>query len=576
MKLLRVLFFFILIISIIYIGLLVKLKFKIENQEKILIEPKTIQSKRSGLLFKSINTNNWQKSSLFNNTKNEFRDNFRGKSYCDNEWEVLDDKFYFKKSAAFLFIDVKHTFIYFVARYPFSQKFNLKLMVYKKNGIENLTEINLKNVLSYKYTIYDNYGPYGLYALKAFYDVNELKSYGNINELTIKAFPFLTERKITSNSIILKIKNFRGIDGLKKEAMICQKIAYFNGNSYKDLEWWFTLNKKIGFDKIVLYNNSIANEKNFNDLFYKYKDFVEIRQMQCFPDVINNTNSYVRNIKDLTFGKIYVKGSRRVQNFYSVLVYNECFLENIDKYKYISNIDSDELIIPRLEDNFFPLKKNLRLIDEEKNRKFTIKSQCQKPILNTNPLVDYRKNLNTVVNLRDTTTIYFKNAHYLKRRVIMQIFKQFIEFYREFNFNIDKYSIYIKNLNITFTISNKEEHDYSRYLHDIYKKYLIPLYEKMESIGIPESFNRFFFIANKNSASIMGKNIFSSKTALHLSAHGHFGRSFHINYDYGHLSHFRDKIFFRNQIIPISDLYFDLNYLNCYFLKIYENYNGID
>ena len=61
--------------------------------------------------------------------------------------------------------------------------------------------------------------------------------------------------------------------------MICTKMFFLKKEDFSMLERWFTINENIGFDKIVLFNNSIPNTAEFNKLFYNYKDLVEIKQM---------------------------------------------------------------------------------------------------------------------------------------------------------------------------------------------------------------------------------------------------------------------------------------------------------
>ena len=498
-------------------------------------------------------------------------------NYCAKEWVVLNKTLFFKKSAAFLFLDVKHTFIYFVSKFKLKKNLNLKLVIFQANETQKLTEIYLKNVLSYKYKVFDNKGPYSLYALKANFDCDRLQLYGKSNEFTIEAFPYLSKKQITYEPLVLKIKKLYGDDKFKKNAMICSKIAYMNGNTYKDLEWWIQLNKKIGFDKIVLYNNSIENDPNFNYLFNKYGSFVQVKQLQCFPDVINYTDNYIRKINDLVFDLKYGRGYRRLWDFFHVLVYNECYLENIDKYKYISNIDSDELIIPRLQYGFFPSKENSILIDSEKFQTFSNFKQFQDPLPTTNLLADYSNNLKDFLNFNDSKSIYFKNVYYMPNYLIRQILDKFRILNNKANYFREPYSIFINNLTTNFTISTQEEHDYAIYLTNIYNKILMPFYEKNKLLEFPESYNRFFFLANNKTLLVRGKNLFSTKTALHLTAHLHlndyYSNYYHVLSKYGHLSHFRDKSSFQitNQTLSISDIWFDLNYFKYYFIDNLED-----
>ena len=402
-----------------------------------------------------------------------------------------------------------------------------------------------------------------------------------MNEFLIEAFPNLSDDIITKNSITLKVKNLRETDELKKEAMICSKIYELNGEDYKILKWWFQLNKDIGFEKIVIYNNTIQDSKNFDNIFTMNQNFVKVLQIQCFPNFFNS-NKFLRKISDLKFQNERDWGLRWL---FEVLIFNECYLENIDKYKYISIIDQDELIIPRMLDNFHPLEKNLILINEKNNNSnnILVKHECNAAIVNTNNFFQYKNELKKVFNFDNSKNIHFKMGYYLKDKIMRKIFKQFKEFYqksKEFN---TEYCLYVVDLdpaspfhyphNYTFKISNQQEHEYAIYLYKTYYSIMIPFYEKTNLEHLPETYNRVFYLATPSINQYQGKTIHSPKTALHLAHHTSYFLESYVNipYSYGHVSHFRDAYKFANEPISIGDLYFDLNYFNCYFAKNIKN-----
>ena len=90
---------------------------------------------------------------------------------------------------------------------------------------------------------------------------------------------------ITHNPIDLKIKNLKEKNELKREIMICSKMLNIEPKDYKMLEDWILINKKIGYEKIVLYNHSIPNEDNFNTLIYNSQDILEMKQNKFYPDI---------------------------------------------------------------------------------------------------------------------------------------------------------------------------------------------------------------------------------------------------------------------------------------------------
>ena len=526
----------------------------------------------SNLIPKFINSQNFKTNS--ENT------NFQTEAYCHNEWESLNNNIDFRKPASFLFKDMKYINIYFLSTSNADLRINLKLKIYKDKQF--LNEMGLKNVQNNRYNVYDNNGVYNLHYLKVDLDIHML--YNQIEDLLIEVFPYLSTNVITKNPINLKIKNLREKNHLKKEAMICSKIYKLDRDSYKILNWWFQLNKNIGFEKIVIYNNSIENSQNFDDVFLKHKDSVEVKQIQCFPDYIKNSNKYLRKLSDLKFNNEF---SWSLRWLFEVLLFNECYLDNIDKYKYIAMTDQDELIIPRLLDKYHPLEKNLILIKQNNIQNnqfenFLENNQCKKASLDTNHIFYYKNELKNVFKFDDSRNIHFKMGYYLKDRIIKKILTKFKEYYKTSkNFtkpclihviDLDPESEFHYPYNYTFDITNQMEHEYAIYLYNLYDKVMIPFYENSKLDKIPETYNRVFYIADKYVEKAQGKTVHSSKTSLHIAHHTsyNFG-SQQIPYNYGHISHFRDSYIFGKDPIPIRDLYFDLNYFNCYFINNLKN-----
>ena len=211
----------------------------------------------------------------------------------EDEWTVLNDTFYFKKSAAYLFKDYNYLYLYFVAKTRFAVNFNLKLKIYESNSNQHLEEIFFENLQSSRIIIWGNRdSDHGLYTLKAYFKQSEnLKKYLTRKELAIHAFPFISNQIISKNPIILKIKNKK--EKLKKDIMVCSKMLSLENKDYKILEDWIRIHKQIGYQKIVLHNNSIPNTSNFNNLFLKNQDFVVIKENKFYPDIINNSNVFI-------------------------------------------------------------------------------------------------------------------------------------------------------------------------------------------------------------------------------------------------------------------------------------------
>jgi hypothetical protein len=138
-----------------------------------------------------------------------------------------------------------------------------------------------------------------------------------------------------------------------KYAMLCVKNSYLKKDSFKTIEWWLQMNKLIGFDKIVLFNNSIANDLDSLFLNVNSKQFVQIVQMQCLPNFVNKKSTYLRHI-----GKSMTRSMRYP---FDTLAVNECYYDNLDAYNHIAVMDIDELILPRKLNTMLPLAKSTQL-----------------------------------------------------------------------------------------------------------------------------------------------------------------------------------------------------------------------
>jgi len=55
-------------------------------------------------------------------------------------------------------------------------------------------------------------------------------------------------------------------------------------NEYKHFNWWIEMNKRSGYDKIIMCNNSIPNTNEFNRILKKNKNFLHLNRLNCFPN----------------------------------------------------------------------------------------------------------------------------------------------------------------------------------------------------------------------------------------------------------------------------------------------------
>ena len=107
------------------------------------------------------------------------------------------------------------------------------------------------------------------------------------------------------------------------------------------------MNKIHGYSKLVIYNNSIETNNEMNEYFNENKDFVEIIQFKCIPNFVsdNRNQLFINNFYDLE--SRHKNRKNNIHMHFEIFTYNECYLQNMDKYKFITVNDQDETIIPK-------------------------------------------------------------------------------------------------------------------------------------------------------------------------------------------------------------------------------------
>ena len=73
------------------------------------------------------------------------------------------------------------------------------------------------------------------------------------------------------------------------------------------------------------------------------------------------------NDQDLTNLYMYKHGHPHVQNWRNeALPVNDCYLRNMNEYKYIANIDNDEMILPLNHSNWITMMESLEKLKGDK------------------------------------------------------------------------------------------------------------------------------------------------------------------------------------------------------------------
>jgi hypothetical protein len=525
----------------------------------------------------------------------------------NEEWEQLTRLIFFKRSASYYFIDQSVLRLFFVALSGIEFNFQIHLTL-KNENVSATFRLNQLNInCDIKTNVYDFCSISANFDLTKTLTTQLVEKMAKVSSMEVHIVDQVSNL-ITQYPINVKMKYLKSnpINGIKKKGYaICNKcfnIRLDDTDSYKTYAWWLEINKRMGYDKAILCNVSMPNTPEYNNVFYKYRDFIEIHQLKYTPNLINiissfskknkngDSRSYFRNYSELKGkgGSFSYKYSGVFQN----LRINECYLDNVDKYEYIAVIDIDELIVPR---NKFSIKNYFDFIT---NFNFDSCSLL-------NPLNCLNKKLKDALELEleyqithkalpeyanklyPKETLHFSNGYYLKYETLDQIISHLDNHINNRRIgegisysnivNIKDYNT-LYNYSFSFLIESESDMRYAKNMVMLYKLVLKPKYINLNQEVIknnsPSYFNRIAYLAhNTTTIQIPGKTLHYTDSTYFISIHHTKDRHITQPYEVGHVSHFRPKYshYFENKTIPIKALAFDLNYLYCFYKNILQS-----
>ncbi|CAL4158887.1 unnamed protein product, partial [Meganyctiphanes norvegica] len=100
---------------------------------------------------------------------------------------------------------------------------------------------------------------------------------------------------------------------------------------------WLELHKILGVDKIYLYELNVHPNISKVLQYYINEGFVELMPLSL-PAGQPNTPHEMHK---------YLTENIQLKRAHEKLPYNDCFYKTMNKYKYVANLDMDEIIIPR-------------------------------------------------------------------------------------------------------------------------------------------------------------------------------------------------------------------------------------
>lgn len=278
--------------------------------------------------------------------------------YCESQgdWLSFRNQTYFKKSASYYFVDLNIIYLNLLQpieirnktqKYKFYLKVNLKLNK-KSETIEKrivtydifnmsqfivpfdhssiIIDFNLTNTLITEFNQV-NIQRIDLQKsvkmnLQAF-DVEFGEFLQFPLELKIKYSPHHTKKQINNNTL-----------SNSSSVLICSKVIVIHKEQqFTDFQVWVHLNRYLGYEKIVAFNLAgFVLDQRRRDFFDKNEKMIELRQLTCFPNLINSTNEtkYFRSLNGSSVFEGYL--FRTIDTVNDILI-NECFLNNFDKYR---------------------------------------------------------------------------------------------------------------------------------------------------------------------------------------------------------------------------------------------------
>jgi hypothetical protein len=544
---------------------------------------------------------NYLNNSLNNWEKNSFKIVSMPRNLI---WEQLNENVFFKRTSAFFIIERLLLRLYLVSDVQTDYEYNARIEIELDNG--QFHHVYLKNGTKKQHAAFANTVWKSLNFEVNLLDYIKLKDYDELLNRIRKFHLYLSDSKKqtveTLHYIEVKMKYIRSRPNdvhKKQHAIVCSKCFWYTPSNYKDFFWWIEMHKQAGYKKVLFCNNSIPNTKEFNQIVEMNKDFVEISQLTYLPNFRHdNRNRSSKSHNYLNYFHEFSSNFGVDSDIYNMIMTNECFLNNTDKYSHVSVIDNDEIIMPRINSKIVKTSENFKFISNLDfknllpNELVNLESSCSTD--NENKLDNYFNNFTT-----QPATFHFGMGFYLRDKQIRQIIETFEEYFKEKSSNLnysqshkivvlDKLSAQSDHnvYNFTFILANKEEINYAMNLCKIYRQ-LVEDFKKLNEIQkYSENFNRFFYIGGLLSSFACGKSSHSTDLTFELSVHYPEGDPRHpdqaklhmIGYEYGQLSHFRRVNEFHKSSqkeISIKELILDLNYLSCYYKPIVEKFSKI-
>ena len=372
------------------------------------------------------------------------------------EWIDINGEMFFRVKTANYLVDKQKLVVFMTCSPDFTKDFEFffTVFIYKKERLrskkilQNIQKRSFKNAnffenieLSQNLNIFENMDDENLSDIKIYFFVSFKTNHKTNKEIVGQTKTFQVNIK----------KSYTG----SRKIYICSEMNYLEDNDYEDFEWWVEMNKMIGYDKIVIYNNSIPNNFRFNGLFERNKNIVDIVQLHYLPNLVNKTvnKKYFHHMNDLIVRGEY-NGQNLLNHGIEAMIMHECIYSYRDQANLLLMIDKDETFIPvklkKLENDHSIFRifnehnlKNEHYVNKFANEYLNYENCDQSFEPESSFLRKFVDKLYQEKNIPRNYSIYFPQVVFIKQDFVDALFRQFKNVF-DSNLDLGKISFPLK------------------------------------------------------------------------------------------------------------------------------------
>jgi hypothetical protein len=550
--------------------------------------------------------------------------------YCEEhgEWEAMERRAFVKRAGVFYFVDADFLRIIMV-RQRHNHK-NYSFTVDVRILKDNSQVAFIQNVTTKMSDIIGNQGYQGTFLdaqlnLTATGVKIDTSTPEKVKQFTVQVNVYdHVSRSRTKQHLTAKIKNLESDFFAKKSSLLCLRCYLIDRPNepfdYASLKWWIEINKRAGYDHVELCDHGMSKDARFQQFFNKHRNFLILNRLDCLPNMeMRNELNEPKYITApmLKYGDEFSSGS---WDIFHHIFQNECYMQHIDVYRFVSILDVDEIILPKVTRPVFThndyiahfaslsANRTYPAVKEAVTSDITCNRYDNQPVTKKwgggGSVMDayLLELINTSgSNISVPKALHFNNGYPIDDMLVMQLFDGLEKTVSEKKHsNKVNMSIQVTDRNrptgpfsFEFTIQSDKALSYALGMLKVYRAVIQPYLRKNKDFierCASIDFARIFVLNGPINNFQNGKTMSDTRITLDVSIHypeNHFERDrasnrpvvkynkpwnrlLGFNTNLAHFSHFRKFQKFPYKHAPIESLYVDLNYMNCYFMPLLQ------